>query len=86
MAKPKIRWEFKSKGFREVLFSPGVKADLERRGQAIAAAAGEGFAAETFSGGYGGGRPIVVVRSTTREADLAEAENKALSKAIDAGR
>jgi hypothetical protein len=80
------RWEFSSKGFRAVLNSPGVEADIASRAHAIANAAGEGFEARVFKGGYGGGRPIGVVAATTAGARNAEAEDKVLSSSIDAGR
>lgn len=82
----KVRIEFLSGGFREVLNSPKVEAELLRRAQRIANAAGPGFEASVYRGGFGGGRHVASVRSTDRESRLAEAEDKALSRAIDAGR
>ena len=82
----KVRIEFQSAGFKEVLNSPKVEAELLRRAQRIANAAGPGFEASVYRGGFGGGRHVASVRSADRESRLAEAEDKALSRAIDAGR
>ena len=74
---------FKSKGFREILRSPAVVADLARRGAAIAAAAGEGVGSRTS---VGANRARVTVATETREAARAEATDKTLTRAIGAGR
>lgn len=77
------RIEFKSKGFRSILRSQAVVADLARRGAAIAAAAGEGVGTSTS---VGANRARVVVATETREAAKAEAVDKTLTRAIGAGR
>ncbi len=61
----------------------GVAEDLERRGDAIAEAAGEGMEvdAQTSRNRY-----RVSVRTATPEAARAEAETRDLTRAIDAGR
>lgn len=82
----KVRIEFQSAGFKEVLNSSALRSELRTRSERIAQAAGEGFEADSFTGGFGGGRVIGTVRATTRAARKAEAEDKALSRAIDAGR
>ena len=82
----KVRIEFLSEGFREVLNSHEVEAELLRRAQRIANAAGPGFEASVYQGSFGGGRHVASVRTTDHESRLAEAEDKALSHAIDAGR
>lgn len=82
----KVRIEFLSQGFREVLLSPEVANELRARAERIADAAGEGFEAEVFTGSFGGGRHVATVRSDTFTAARAEAEDKALTRAIEAGR
>lgn len=73
------------------LHSPGVKAllqdpkvtDLEGRAARIAAAAGEGMEADLTIGPQ---RARASVRTATPEAMVAEATNRDLTRAIDAGR
>ena len=72
------------KGMRELLRSDGVAEDLERRGQAIAAAAGDGVEAE--SAYLGKNRARVTVRTATTEARIAEAKDRVLTRAIETGR
>ncbi|ALY08857.1 hypothetical protein GALAXY_11 [Arthrobacter phage Galaxy] len=74
--------EFLSPGFRAALNSPEVKADLLRRGYRIAVAAGDGFNVK-FSPSD---RARVMVAANTRGARKAEAKDKALTRAIGAGR
>lgn len=81
MAGPKI--ELNAATVRTLLKSDGVKADLERRAKAIAAAAGDGFEVATRDGKN---RIHVEVQTATPEAMLAEAQDKRLTRAIDAGR
>lgn len=77
-----IRVKFNSAGFREILSSPEMQTMVEGHANQIAARAGEGFVAKTMAGGFGGGRIIGVVHANTIEARRAEAESKALSKAV----
>lgn len=84
VADPKIEWN--EAGFVALLTSGGVRADVERRANAVAAAAGDGFEAHVYVGGYGGGRVIGSVWTVSMAGSLAEAEDKALSTAVDAGR
>lgn len=56
---------------------------LEEAGAAIAAAAGDGVEVETF---IGRNRARVTVRTATYKAMLDEAQNRTLTRAIDAGR
>lgn len=65
-----------------VLNDPGVRADLVRRGVAIAQAAGEGV--EVHEGGKS--RARITVRTETFEAMYAEATDRTLTRALDAGR
>lgn len=69
-----------------LLRSPEVLGELQRRGNAIAAAAGgpgEGFVAE---GHVGRNRARVTVRTATTRARVLEAQHRTLTKALDAGR
>ena len=68
---------------RRLLQSPEVRADLERRAHAIAAAAGPGMEVDSEVGPT---RARASVRTATRDAVLAEAKDRALTRAIDAGR
>lgn len=83
---PSVRIEMNSDGFRAILTGPEVAADLQRRADAIAAAAGEGMSAEVIRGGYGGGRSVAIVATDTVEAMIAEATERALTRALGAGR
>jgi ubiquinone/menaquinone biosynthesis C-methylase UbiE len=80
-----VRVEMNSAGAKALLQSTEVRMDLERRGRAIAAAAGgqPDFVVETRNGAA---RTRVVVVTDTYEGRLAEANERALSNAIDAGR
>lgn len=88
MAKSTIRIQFNSAGMRALLSGPEIGGDIERRTEAIAAAAGDGFEASTkVQGGSSKlGRVMGYVTATTAEARKAEAENHDLLRAIDAGR
>ena len=92
MAK-QIRLEFISEGFKEILTGAGVQnlvseATQKLQAQANANAAGEldeeskGFSAKTWLGGFGGGRWVGSVSTTDHSTMVAEAENKALSRAV----
>lgn len=78
---PRVR--LNRKGVRELLQSREVLSDLERRANAIAAAAGEGMEVDSE---IGRNRARASVRTATREAVLAEAQQRALTRALDAGR
>jgi len=67
------------------LKSPQVAADLKRRADAIASAAGgaPGYVAESF---IGKSRARASVRTATAKAARAEAKNHGLITALDAGR
>lgn len=82
-----VRIEFNSDGFRALLESDGVQSLVSETADGIASrananAGGDGFVATTQRGGYGGGRWIGFVKSTTKDAAIAESENKALTRAI----
>lgn len=78
-----VRVVLNSAGVRALLRSEAVRADLERRAKAIAEAAGEGFVAESRITGL---RARASVRTDTADARAAEATDRALTRAIDAGR
>lgn len=88
-----IRLQFISEGFKEILTGAGVQSAVSEATQAIQArananAAGEldedsdGYSARTWLGGYGGGRWVGSVSTTDHSTMVAEAENKALSRAV----
>lgn len=88
MAK-QIKLEFKSEGFREILCGGGVQSAVSSAAEQIRARAtaniageSEGFSAHIWQGNYGGGRVIGSVSTTDYESQRAEAEDKALSKAV----
>lgn len=78
-----IRLVLNSKGVNDLLHSPGVQADLKRRAEAVAEAAGEGNEV-TEAGDKNRARYVVV--TATAEAMLAEANERTLTQAIDAAR
>lgn len=80
---PLYRIKLNHKGVRALLRSPQVLADLERRARAIAAAAGPGHRVES---GVGRNRARAAVVTETPEARHAEATERNLTRAIDAGR
>lgn len=84
-----MRITFISKGFKQVLCSDGVKEAVTNEAQIIQANAnanntrgGEGFECETKMIGYGGGRWGAFVSTTDYKSRVAEAEDKALSRAV----
>lgn len=71
-------------GVAELLKGPEIQADLTARGQRIADAAGDGVEVEVPF--VGQNRARVTVRTATFEAMVNEAEDRTLTRAIDAGR
>ena len=71
------------KGMRQLLRSPEVLADLKRRAEAIAAAAGSGMEVSAM---VGRNRARASVITATHSARRAEATSRALTRAIDVGR
>lgn len=71
------------KGVEQLLRSPEVEADIKARAQRIASAAGAGHSVTTFQGTD---RVRAHVATDTPEAMEAEATERRLSNAIDAGR
>lgn len=70
-------------GVRELLRSKEVQDDLAARAERIAAAAGDGFDASSF---VGANRARASVMAVSIEARIAEAKDRTLTRAIDAGR
>lgn len=70
-------------GSQAVLRSPGVIADLERRAANIADAAGPGHSVDSQDGPH---RSRAAVITRTEEAKAAEAKDRNLTRAFDAGR
>ena len=80
--------EFVSTGFKEILNSSGVESEIRRqtemvceRANANLEAESEGFKSEVFTGD-GQGRVVGVVYTTDHASRVAEAEDKALSRAV----
>jgi len=80
-----IKIEMNSAGVVELLQSEDVQADLLRRGEAIQQATGlpDGFDVLPVVGKQ---RAAVYVTTASMEARLAEANDRALTRALDAGR
>lgn len=84
MGKAKVtKIEYHGAAFRALNRSKDVLADLTRRGQNIAGAAGEGVGIQAS---VGANRARVTVATETREAAVREAEEKTLTRSIGAGR
>lgn len=79
----KVRIQLNHSGMRALLRGPEIKADLERRANAIAATAGEGFDVDVH---VGRNRARADVATATWGAKYAEAVDRTLTRAIDAGR
>lgn len=82
-----MRIEMNHDGFAQLLSSPEVTADIERRTAAIAAAAGEGFEHEVKVGRrHGSARAVGMVWAATDKARRAEAADRVLTSAIGGAR
>jgi hypothetical protein len=68
---------------RDLLRSQAIQADIGARARRIAAAAGDGFEVDE---GVGRNRARASVRTVSHEGRYAEATQRALTRAIDAGR
>ena len=85
-----IKIEFISEGFKQILNSEGAKALVEGKAEEICPRANanvggietDGYRVTVMKGGYGGGRWIAHVQAADYAAAAAEAENKALTKAV----
>ncbi len=78
-----MRIELNSDAIDALLKSDEVQAELERRARLIADVAGPGMEAEVTVGAT---RARATVRTGTPEAMLAEARERRLTYALDAGR
>lgn len=79
----RVRVQMNSRGARSLLRSDEVMRDLQRRGRAIASAAGPDMDMES---GLTSQRARVAVLARSAKAMRAEAMHKSLTRAIDAGR
>lgn len=77
--------KFHYEGFNELRKSPEIAGDLHRRGEAIAQAAGGG---EDFVviDAPSSSRARAIVATATVDGMLAEARDRSLTRALDAGR
>lgn len=80
----RVRIKMNSKGAREILKSKGVGADLLARGYRVQGAAGPGKYIVSIH--YGRNRARVSVITADNDARKAEAESRALTRALDAAR
>lgn len=78
-----IRVEMNHSGARQILRSTAVRENIGERAERVAGAAGPGFEAQVI---MGRNRALAYVSSTTDEAARAEAEDRALTRAMDAAR
>jgi hypothetical protein len=79
----KVRIELTRSGPRQLRQLPAVQAEMARRAQKIAAAAGPGMEATSMVGRT---RARASVITATGEARRNEATSRSLTRAIDAGR
>ena len=79
----KIRIDVNDAGIQELLKSGEVRAFLKAKADRIAAAAGPGMEASSWSGRT---RARASVITATSKARKAEAKDRALTRALDAGR
>lgn len=78
-----VRIELLSDGIRQLLSSAEVSDACGKAAQKLASAAGDGFeVSSAWHAGFGGGRVAYTVSAATYEAKLAEAQDKALTKAV----
>lgn len=83
----KVRIELLSDGIRELLMSQPIADECEKAAEKIAATAGDGFEVlPAREMGFGGGRVGFAVHADSYDAKVAEAEDKALSKAVSSCR
>lgn len=78
-----MRIDLNGPAIDELLKSQEVQDDLERRGRAIAEQAGQGMEVEVTVGAT---RARASIRTGTTEARIAEATDRTLTSALDAGR
>lgn len=78
-----VRFVLNRKGVRELLRGAEMQADLRRRAQRIAQAAGPGHEVQVVRGRN---RARATIRTATDEAKLAQQQTGNLTNAIGAGR
>lgn len=78
----RIKWN--DKGFKALRQDPAVQADMSRRAEAVAAAAGEGYEARHPTQYPERDRAAVI--TATHQARSDNARNMTLVKALNAGR
>jgi hypothetical protein len=81
-----VKIELISAGVRQLLQGPEIQADLARRAGAIAAAAGASGGEFGHDVRVGHSRARAMVWTEDFAAMEAEAKNRALTRAVDAGR
>ena len=84
----RIKVKLHNKGFAKLRNSPEVLAELDRRAQKIAAAAGEGFEATPAKANHGGAAPRgrATVGTTNYESRRKNAKENTLNQALWAGK
>lgn len=75
--------QFNYRAFDAIRKSPAVMADLRQRGAAVQRAAGDGFTLRVDTNASRGRATIITATHDAREA---EATDKALTRALNAGR
>lgn len=81
----KVNIELDHDGIKQLLMSQPIAEECEKAAEKIAQRAGDGFEVLPLRQmGFGGGRVGYAVHAESYEAKLAEAEDKALSKAVRA--
>lgn len=78
----KVRVEMNSAGAQELLKSPEVQGELRKRADRVAAAAGEGHEVSVW---VGRDRARATVTTVSARAKRAEANDRALLRALEAG-
>lgn len=87
MATAKMRLEFDDSGFQAILSSAATTAVVMQSGQEVAGRAGDGFECKQYqTRGLRYDRPAAVVYTDTHAAMVAEATDKALTKAVQSCR
>lgn len=79
----RVKLDFHYDGFNEVRSSPEVQAEVFRRGDAIGAAAGDGYEVRKTVNKT---RARVSIITATAEAMVDQARNHTLERSLDAGR
>ena len=84
-----VEIKFIKSGFKEIVCSDGVynavteaATNIQQKANSNNTRGGKGFVSSTWMGKYGGGRWVASVMTTDRASEIAEAEDKALSRAV----